>query len=133
MISKKLQHLFLLSIILWIAHGIEELATGFSNVDPQVKVMFGFAEKFTTLRVAFLVFQIVVWLILVGGYLLIHRRKVNLWLMVIPGFIMIYELYHLYKVVEVSGYYPGLITALFFPVLAFFFWRELLKNFKVHG
>ena len=127
MITQKLKKIFLLSIILWIIHGIEELATGFYNVDSQVKSMFGFAERLTSIHSAFLVFQIMFWLMLIVSYLLILDPKWHVRLMFIPGLVMVYESYHIYKAIMVGGYYPGLVTALFFPIVAFFLWKELIK------
>lgn len=128
-----MRNLFLTAVILWVAHGVEELATGFYAVDSQVKFMFGFTEKLTSLHASFLVFQIMLWLILIVSYLLILGPKSQLRLIIIPGIILVYELYHIYKAVAVGGYYPGLITALGFPIIAFLFWQQLLKEFKSHG
>ena len=133
MISQKLQTLFLIAIVLWIAHGVEELTTGFYNVDSHVKFMFGFVERLSPLHASFLVFQIMLWILLIISYLLIRGPKWQLRLMIIPGLILIYELHHVYKAFEISGYYPGLITALFFPIIAVYFWQELLRCFKKHG
>ena len=52
--------------------------------------------------------------------------------MFVPGIIFIYELHHLYKAVLTGGYYPGLITALLFPVIGYFYWRELLKAREIN-
>lgn len=131
MITQKLKYIFLISVVLWIAHGMEELATGFYNVDSQVRFMFGFTEKLTPLHSAFLVFQIMLWLTLVVSFLLILGPKWQVRLMAVPGLILVYELYHLYKALMIGGYYPGLITAFLFPIVAFFFWKELIKNYKL--
>lgn len=129
--TTKLKNLFLLSIILFILHGTEELITGFYNIDPQVKAMFSFVEKMTPFHAAFLVFQIMLWLVLAVSYLLLQGEKWQLRLMAIPGLVMIYELYHIYKSITLGSYYPGLITALFFPIIGYFFWKELIKNYKL--
>lgn len=128
--TTKLKNLFLLSAILFILHGTEELIMGFYNIDPQVKAMLGFVEKMTPLHAAFLIFQIMLWLLLVVSYLLLQGEKWQLRLMVIPGLVMTYELYHIYKAIALGSYYPGLITALFFPIIGYFFWKELVKNYK---
>jgi small-conductance mechanosensitive channel len=44
--------------------------------------------------------------------------------------VYISELHHIWKAVVSWSYYPGLITALAFPVIGFFFWRELIKSFQ---
>jgi len=129
MMTQKLKNIFLISVILFIAHGAEELATGLYNVDSHVKFMFGFVENLTSIHAAFWIFQIMLWLILIISYLLILGPKWQLRLMFVPGLVFIYELHHIYKAIIVGGYYPGLITALLFPVVAFFFWKELIKNY----
>ncbi len=131
MITQRLKNIFLMSIVLWIAHGTEELVTGFYNVDSHVKFFFGFTEKLTSLHTAFLIFQIMLWLMLIVSYLLVSGDKWQRRLMFIPGLIMIYELHHLYKAVEVGGYYPGLVTALLFPIIGYFYWKELVQGTKL--
>jgi hypothetical protein len=130
MITKKFKNIFLISIILLIAHGIEELATGMYNVDRHVEIMFSFVKGMTPTHAAFLVFQIMIWLILIVSYLMILGPKWQLRLLVIPGLIFVYELEHIYMAISVGGYYPGLITAVLFPVVGFFYWKELIKTFK---
>lgn len=130
MITKRLKNLLLLSIILFIVHGIEELITGFYAIDSHVRFVFGFAQNMVPIHAAFLVFQIMLWLMLVVGYLLLLGPKWQLRLMVIPGLMFIYELHHLYKAISIGSYYPGLITALLFPVLGYFFWKEIYHNLK---
>ena len=129
--TTKLQKLFLLSIPLFIAHGLEEILTGFYNIDSQVDFWFGGLNSLPTPQATFILFQIMIWLILIIGYLLLLGPKWQLRLMFIPGMVFVYELYHLYKAVMVGGYYPGLITALLFPVIGDFYWRELLKARKL--
>ncbi|MFY9462867.1 MAG: HXXEE domain-containing protein [Candidatus Sungiibacteriota bacterium] len=130
MISRKLKNIFLLAVILWIAHGIEELVTNLYSVDSHVDTMFSFVKGFTPIYAAFVVFIIMFSITLIVSYMLILGPKWQLRLIIIPGLIMIYELEHFYKAFLMGGYYPGLITALGFPIIAFFFWRELLKSFK---
>ena len=132
MISKKLKTIFALSIPLFIAHGVEEYFTALYNVDSHVKFMFGYFFTLPTPQAIFLLFQIMLWFTLIISLLLISGEKWQLRLMVIPGLIYIYELHHFWKAFEVWSYYPGLITAIAFPIIGFLFWKELLKNFKKH-
>ena len=129
-ISKKLKNLFLIGIILWIIHGIEELATGFYNIDSHVLFVFSFVKNMTPMASIFLTFQIMFWLALIVSYFMIKSPKWQLRMMIVPGIIMVYELHHFYKAIIVGGYYPGLISALAFPIIGFFFWRELLRIYK---
>src|SRR3989338_9567853 len=108
MILQKLKNIFLLSILAFIAHGLEEILTGFYNVDSHVAFMFGKLATMPTTQALFILFQIMIWLILIIGYLLILGPKWQLRLMFIPGIAFLYEFHHLYKVFEVGGYYPGI-------------------------
>ena len=128
MITNRLKNIFALSIPLFIAHGIEEILTGFYNIDSQAEFWFGNLNSLPVAQATFILFQIMIWLLLIVGYLLLLGPKWQLRLMFIPGVVLVYELHHLYKAFEVGGYYPGLITALLFPIIAFFFWKELVKS-----
>ena len=127
--SKKLEYLFLFAVSLFIAHGFEEYWTGFYAIDSQVRFIFGFLESSASLQTIFLVFQITLWILLVAAYFVIKRGWWLRPILILMGFIFIYELHHLYKAIAVGGYYPGLLTALVFPVLGFFYWLELLSLF----
>lgn len=127
-VTPKLQQLFLISIPLFIAHGLEEYLTGFYKIDSDVRFVFGWAQDMSSMQAVFLTFQIMFWLTLIVSYLLISNIQWAKRLMFVPGIIFIYELHHLYKAVVVSDYYPGLLTALFFPIIGYFYWSELLRT-----
>lgn len=127
MITKRIINIFLLSTLLFIAHGTEELITDLYAVDSHVQFMFGFVQNMTPVHAAFVVFQIMLWLILIVSYLFLRGPKWQLYLLVIPGLIFVYEIHHFYKAILAGGYYPGLITALLFPIIGYFYWKELIK------
>lgn len=131
MITNRLKSIFGLSIPLFIAHGLEEYLTGLYNIDSHVAFQFGGLAKLPNMQALFLLFQIMVWLMLIIGYLLLLGPKWQLRLMLIPGTVFVYELHHLYKAFIQGGYYPGLITALAFPIIGFLFWKELLKQYDI--
>ena len=132
MISSKLKNIFALSIPLFIAHGIEEFLTHFYDIDAHDQAIFGLLSSLSNHGATFVVFQIMFWLILIVSFLLISSEQWRFRLMFVPGIIFIYELHHLYKAVLIGGYYPGLITALLFPVIGYFYWRELLKARRIN-
>jgi len=132
MISKKLKTIFIISIPIFIAHGLEEFFNGFYNVDWSFKFAFGFLETMSVPQATFLVFQIMLWLAFIVFAFLIASEKWRLRLMILPGLIYIFELHHIWKTLEGWSYYPGVITAIAFPVIAILFWKELLTNFKNH-
>jgi len=129
--SNKLKFLFLVSIPIFIVHGVEEYVTGFYNVDSHANFLFGYFYTLPTPQATFLLFQVMLWLALVISALLISGEKWRLRLMVVPGLIYIYELHHFWKAIEIGGYYPGVLTALAFPIVGLFYWGELLKNLKL--
>jgi hypothetical protein len=128
--TKKLQNLFLLSIPLFIAHGLEEIFTGFYNTDSQVAFWLGNLNSLPTAQATFILLQIMIALMLIIGYFLLLGPKWQLRMMFIPAIIFIYELHHLYKAFDVASYYPGLITAIPLYIIGFFFWKEMYTNLK---
>lgn len=131
MITQRLKNIFLLSIPLFVAHGLEEILTSFYNIDSQVEFWFGRLNSLPTPQATFILFQIMIWLMLIIGYLLLLGPKWQLRIMFVPGIIFVYELHHLYKAFEAGGYYPGLITVIPLYVVGFLFWKELIKNYKL--
>lgn len=127
MISPKLKTLFLLLSLVFIAHGFEELLTGFYNIDSHVAFVFGFVQAWTPIHAAFFVFQIMMWLLFIISFFLILGPKWQLRLLVIPGLVIIYEFHHFYKAIEIGVYYPGFFTALLFPILGYWYWKEWMK------
>ena len=130
MVTKKLEKLFLISIPLFIAHGLEEYFTGFYNVDPIFYFVFQYFQNMSVFQATFLLFQIMFWLLLIISYLVIIRGRWLLSLMTFLGFLFIFEIHHLIESLLSWAYYPGAITALFFPVIGFLFWKELIQNWK---
>lgn len=130
MISNKLKTFFFISVPFFTAHGLEEYFTGFYNVDPSFKFVFHFFETMSPPQATFLVYQIMLWLLLIIFAFLIASDTWRLRLMVIPGLVYIFELDHFWHAFLAGGYYPGVITAIAFLVIGFLYWRELLKNFR---
>lgn len=128
MISNKLQHIFLLSIPVFISHGIEEYVTRFYDTDNFSRFVFSYSETMSPLQASFFTFQIMVWLLLILGAILITRQKWQLYVMLIPGLVYIFELHHLLKALISLSYYPGVITGALFPFIGFFYWRQLIKD-----
>ncbi len=127
MITKKLKIIFGISIPLFIAHGIEEILTGFYNVDAWDQFLFIPFQTLSMHGVMFVTFQIMLWLLLTISLILLLGERWQLRMLAVFGFVYIFELHHLVKAILVGGYYPGLYTALVFPFVVFFFWREWLK------
>jgi len=128
MITQRLKNIFLLLIPIFIVHGLEEYFTDFYHIDPSIQAVFG---RFGfSLSSTFLVFQIVLWLLLIVGFILLRKYILYKTISMIMGGLLVFELWHIYKAIMVGGYYPGLYTALLFPIVGYFYWRELINNYK---
>ena len=62
--------------------------------------------------------------------MLLRGGKAVLILFGVIGFFLFFEVHHIVEAVIVGGYYPGLVTALLLPIVGFFFWKELIRNWK---
>jgi len=131
MISKKLKAIFGVSIIAFIVHGLEEYFTGFYDIDPIFGWVFNIFSTMSVPQATFLLFQIMFWLALTVLFIAITSDKWRLRLMVISGLIYILELHHFAQAISREGYSPGLISAFIFPIIGFFYWRELIKSFSL--
>lgn len=127
MISKKLQYIFLVSIPLFIFHGLEEYFTGFYSIDSFSRFVFQNFEGMDVLQATFLVFQIMIWLLLIVAFLSIIGGRWHLRLMTILGLVFVFELHHIIKVLVSWSYYSGSVTAIPIVVVGFFFWKELVQ------
>ena len=131
MLSNKLKTLILLSIFVFGLHGTEEYLTEFYNTDSFSTSFFQIFAPMTSLQATFLLFQICIVILLTVSYLLIKGGKAVFYLAIFLVLIFLFELHHLFKAFMVQGYCSGLITASFIYVLGFFYWKELIKNWRV--
>lgn len=131
MLTKRLKIIFGLSIPLFILHGIEEIRTGFYEANAVNEFIFRPLERMSEHEVMFITFQIMFWLLLVVAFLMTISERWRLRMMFVLGVVYIVELHHVWKAIVVGGYYPGLYTSLLFPVVGFFFWKELVKIYKL--
>ena len=131
MISTKLKTIFAISIPLFIAHGVEEILTGFYTLDQWDEWIFGLLPFTSVHEAMFVTFQVMLWLTLVVGLLMLQSERMRLYVLGVAGLVYLFELHHIVKAILAGGYYPGLITALLFPPLAYFFWREWVRNYQL--
>lgn len=128
MISKNLQLLFLLSLFLIAAHGIEETLTGFWHSDSFVVSLANYFS--TTPEMFYWVFHVIWWTLLPTVYVFLRKSTIILLLLTLFSIVFVFELHHIVKGLIANQYYPGMITAFFYPVLGVFFYRELIKNWR---
>lgn len=129
MISDKLKKITFLSLLLIFAHGIEEIITGFWKVDS---VLMTFNERLVSIpHAVYWASHIPFWLFLIPMFLLVLGGKWTLRVLALFGLIFVVEIHHILGALFVTQtYYPGLITAIFYPIIGFFFWKELIHNFR---
>lgn len=127
MITRKLKLIFGLSVPIFIAHGIEEFVTHFYDSDSHSQAIFGIFSSLSNHGATFAVFQIMLWLLLIVGLLLILGGRWQFYTFSIIGVVYIYELHHIIKALTTKGYYPGLYTSLAFPIIGTLFWLEWIK------
>lgn len=132
LVSSRLLRWLGLSIVVIIAHGIEEYLTGFQDVNPTVTIP---ARYFATVpNGIFGVFQLMMWLLLIILFVVLKgQKRLVLRVLMIFGVVLVTEVHHMIAAVLRRGYYPGLVTALLFPLLAFGFWRELLREWRARS
>lgn len=128
MISRNLQFLFLLSLFLITAHGIEETLTGFRHADSFVIVLANYTNM--TPEMFYWVFHIIWWTLLPSVYIFLRKSTVMLPLLTLFSIVFMFESHHIIKAIIANQYYPGMITAFFYPILGVFFYRELIKNWR---
>lgn len=128
MASRKLKTIFLISLLLIYLHGFEEIIVGFSSSDSFI--MYGSRYFGTTPEVFYWIFHIIYWLLLPILFILFHSKRVGLFLMTLFSIVFIFELHHILKAIVAGDYYPGAITAIFYPIIGFFFWKQLIKDWK---
>ncbi|MEI8229929.1 MAG: HXXEE domain-containing protein [Candidatus Peregrinibacteria bacterium] len=129
MVSFRLRLLFLVAAFLFVLHGVEECLTDFTHVDSVFRLVFVPLLSGDPSRTFFVTFQVMTGILLLISFLLLQGRKWMLRLLCIPGIVMVLELRHLFEALMIHSYYPGSLTALFFPIVAFLYWKELLREF----
>lgn len=129
MISKRLKTLFLLSLIPIYLHGIEEVLFGFQYSDS---FMISGANLFNTTPETFywITHIFLWWLLLPVAYMLFQKSRLALYLMTAFSLVFIFEFHHIFKALLSMSYYPGMITALVYPLVGIFFWKELVTNWR---
>ena len=126
MIPEKLKTIFFISIPVFIAHGLEEYFTGFYKIDLSYRYLFGCISD---LPVVFLIYQILLWLLLIIVYCLLGKSWIK-WILILVGITYVGELQHLIMTIILKQYYPGAITSIAISIIGCIFLKELLKNFR---
>lgn len=128
MISNKLERIFLISLFLIYIHGVEEIIGGFQHFDSFM--IFGAKYFSTTPEMFYWISHLIWWFSVPLIFIVFKKYRFILLIMAIYGTVFIIEFHHVIKAFIAKSYYPGTITALFYPLIGFFYWKELLKNWR---
>ena len=129
MITNRLKKLFLLSIPVFVLHEIEEFITGFWKVDPLTNYV---AKLFPDKNLAiFTFFNLELLLFMMVVALALKSERWQLRMFTLFGLVYFFELSHVIRLFTSIKYYPGMITAFLSLIIGFFFWKELIKNYKL--
>ena len=129
MASNKLKYTFLLSLLLIYAHGVEEIINGFQYSDSFM--VYGANLFNTTPEIFYWVSHLVWWTSLPLLFLLFRENRLGLLLMTLYGLVFFIELHHPIKGLLASRYYPGMITAMLYPIFGIFYWKQIIEDWKV--
>ncbi len=128
MISKHLNFLFFTALVLIYLHGLEEIFTGFQHVDSFMK--FG-GDIFNISAVNFYWASHLLWWLAIPIIFVIFKKKsIILPLLALFGTVFFIEIHHLIKALLAQSYYPGMITAFFYPILGIYFYKEVVRNWR---
>lgn len=129
MISDNLKKIFLLGLVFIYAHGIEEILFGFWKVDSVLMTWNNFLTSIP--QAVYYASHIAWWLLLIPIAMLTIGGRWALGGLALFGIVWFIEIHHVIGAVFVThSYYSGMITALLYPVVGIFYYRELIKNFR---
>lgn len=126
----KLRTIFAWSIPVFMMHGIEEYVMGFPNADPIFGFVFQPILMMDMADAVFITFQIMLWVLLIMALLMLHGEQWQRHLLVVPGMMYLFEFHHIFEAIVRKNYYPGMFTAILFPVFAVLFWKEYLHDYR---
>lgn len=125
--------LFLISLPIFILHGLEEYFTDFFVTDSSWLLVYRPFQGIFQSGAVFIGFQLIVWLLLFISYRLVRKGKLVSLLVIGWSIIFVLELQHLIMSVLNQSYYPGTITAVALVVIGGLFWKNLYQTRKLYG
>ncbi len=129
MISGKLKKITIISLIVIYLHGIEEIIMGFWKIDSVMTILANHFESIP--KAVYYSTHIPFWLLLLPMFLLVLGGRWVLRMMMLFGVIFFIELHHIIGALLITkSYYPGMLTAFLYPIIGFFYWRELISNMR---
>jgi len=128
MFSKRFVVILFTTVLLIYIHMFEEIKGDFYHVDSTLLFLSSLFKDIpqSTYFMGETVFRIMLLLLA----LITLGKKWALWVFTLYGVLLIAETDHLIKAIQTKNYYPGSITALLIVVSSFFYWKELLREWK---
>lgn len=132
MVTKRLKYIILIALGLIYAHGLEEIITGFYLSDSTMELLGSYFNLST--QSFYWVSHAVWWIgLAILSFVVLIKGKL-LWLLSLFGIVFFIELHHIGKAIFTGNYYPGMLTAILYPLLGIFYWKELIRNWrKIYG
>lgn len=121
----------MISVVIVYLHFFEEVISGFYVNDW---IMKSISSLFQNVNQAQYYGSHVVWILMIGpAALLALGGKWTLRVLTLYGLFFIFELHHLIDAIRTLDYYPGVITNIAFEIVGFFYWKELIINWRNYG
>jgi hypothetical protein len=118
----------MLSIGIVYLHFFEEIISGFYLNDWIMKYI---SSLFKDINQAQYYASHITWILMIGpASLLVLGGKWTLRVLTLFGLFFIFELHHLIDAIRTLNYYPGVITNIMLEIVGFFYWKELLVNWR---
>jgi len=129
MISRRLNVITRISLVVIILRGLEEYFTGFYNNDPLFNYLIQPLLKLEPTQAFLVEFHILSWIFLAIILIILQGRKGMLLMMTLYGTVFFLEAYYFSLALKSWQYYPGSVTALILTIIGIFYWKELFREF----
>lgn len=84
-----------------------------------------------TPEIFYWVSHIIWWTFLPILFFLFNKKPLGLLLLTLYGLVFFIELHHPIKGLLAGSYYPGMFTAVFYPIFGIFYWKQIIKDWKL--
>lgn len=124
----RLKLILAITVLVMVAHTIEEYVTQLWNFDPFI---IAFSQYFQlNPAIVYLVIQVLALLLIFTVLMLAFRDVFNKFLGIVLGLVFLLELLHPYNSIIQGGYYPGLYSGMLLVIVGYFYWKELIKYLR---
>lgn len=122
-IPKKITKLYFLSVPLFLLHVAEEYFTLY------YPLLFGVTYRYDLPKERFITVETIVIIMLFVFAFLLYKKLLPTFALILPGMLYVWQLEHIYYVVNLHIYYQGIFTGLFLVILGGFYWKDIIVFF----